>query len=235
MIFFRARQILHGRNDMKGMKVVVTAGPTREPLDPVRYISNYSSGKMGYAIADAARSFGAEVILISGPTQLAVPPGVNMIPVQTATQLQSEVHHHCAGADYLFMVAAVADFRPATFHRQKIKRSGESMRLILQPNPDILKTLGRQRPKFVVGFALETENLEAKAYDKLRDKKLDMIVANNPTEEGVEFGSDFNKATIIGRGDKPVKLERMTKYDLAVQIVEESIRRGRPNGAKTKR
>jgi phosphopantothenoylcysteine decarboxylase/phosphopantothenate--cysteine ligase len=222
-IFARTRQILIGRDDLRGKKVIISAGPTREPLDPVRYISNYSSGKMGYAIADAARGFGADVVLVSGPTSLEPPPGVNAVYIETASQMKSELEKHCHGADYLFMAAAVADFRPASYQQQKIKRTGQPMKLTLEPNPDIVKLLNKSRPKYAIGFALETENLEARAYDKLRNKKLDMIIANNPTEEGVEFGSDFNKVMIIPRDGKPVMLEKMSKFEVAIKIIEQSL------------
>jgi phosphopantothenoylcysteine decarboxylase/phosphopantothenate--cysteine ligase len=223
-IFARARQILLGRNDLQGKKVIVSAGPTREPLDPVRYISNQSSGKMGYALADAACGFGADVTLVTGPTHLQPPPGVNVIAVETAGQMQQELDRHCAGADYLFMAAAVADFRPASYQKQKIKRTGQPLNVVLQPNPDILKSLNKSRPKTVIGFALEMENLEARAYDKLREKRLDMIVANNPLEDGVGFGSDYNKATIIARGGKIQRLEKLPKFELAVKIIEEALK-----------
>jgi phosphopantothenoylcysteine decarboxylase/phosphopantothenate--cysteine ligase len=206
------------------MRVVVSAGPTREPLDPVRYISNQSSGKMGYALADAAAGFGADVALVSGPTHIPAPPGVKLVQIETALQMQSELERLCAGADYLYMAAAVADFKPASFQKQKIKRTGESIKLTLQPNPDILKSLGKNRPKIAVGFALETENLEARAFEKLRNKKLDMIIANNPTEEGVGFGSDYNRVMIITPQGKPQKLEKMPKFELAVMIIEESLK-----------
>jgi phosphopantothenoylcysteine decarboxylase/phosphopantothenate--cysteine ligase len=235
MIFARARQILVGRTDLKGTKVVVTAGPTREPLDPVRYLSNHSSGKMGYALADAAYAFGSDVTLISGPTELSVPPGVNIVGIQTALQLQKELEKYCKGADFLYMAAAVADFRPSSYQKQKIKRTGQGLNLTLQSNPDLLKSLGPNRPKVVIGFALELENLEARAYDKLRDKKLDLIIANNPSEEGSGFGSDFNRVTIISRDDKPLKLERMNKFDVAVRIIEESLRLKKRDGRRTRR
>ena len=178
---------------------------------------------MGYALADAASAFGAEVTLVSGPVELAPPPGVNVVRVETALQMQDEIDKACAGADYLFMAAAVADFRPASYQKQKIKRSGESLNLTLQANPDILKSLQKNRPRKVIGFALEVENLEARAHDKLRDKRLDMIVANNPSEEGIGFGSDFNRITIIPRGGKTVRTERLPKYELAIKIIEEAI------------
>jgi phosphopantothenoylcysteine decarboxylase/phosphopantothenate--cysteine ligase len=224
MIFAKTRQMLIGKSDLRGKRVVVSAGPTREPLDPVRYLSNYSSGKMGYSLADAAVGFGADVTLISGPTHLTAPPGVNIVQVQTASQMQNELDRFCVGADFLYMAAAVADFKPASYQKQKIKRTGEALKLLLQPNPDILKSLGKNRPQIVVGFALEVENLEARANDKLRDKGLDMIVANNPTDEGVGFGSDFNRVTLLSRQGKPQRLEKLPKFELAVRIIEESLK-----------
>jgi phosphopantothenoylcysteine decarboxylase/phosphopantothenate--cysteine ligase len=232
MIFARARQILIGRNDLRGKRVVVSAGPTREPLDPVRYISNHSSGKMGYALAEAAAGFGADITLVSGPTDIPAPPGVKLVQIETALQMQSELERFCIGADFLYMAAAVADFKPASFQKQKIKRTGESIKLTLQPNPDILKSLGKNRPKIAVGFALETENLEARAFEKLRDKKLDMIIANNPTEEGVGFGSDYNRVMIITRQGKPQKLEKLPKFELAVKIIEESLKLKKREGQR---
>ena len=234
-IFARARQILIGQDDLKGKKVVVSAGPTREPLDPVRYISNYSSGKMGYALADAARGFGAEVTLISGPSELQPPPGVNIVFVETASQMKAELEKSCLGADYLYMAAAVADFRPASYQQQKIKRTGQPMKLTLEPNPDIIKTLGNKRPQFVIGFALEVENLEARAHEKMREKKLDMIVANNPTDEGVGFGSDYNRVIIIPHDGKPLKLEKMTKFEIAVKIIEQSLNLKKRDGHKNRK
>jgi len=223
-IFDRARQVLVGRNNLLGKKVVVTAGPTREALDPVRFISNNSSGKMGYALADAAVGFSANVTLISGQTALPAPPNVHLIEVDTAIQMQTALQKNCEGADYLFMAAAVADFRPASFHRQKIKKSNKPLDLKLILNPDLLASLGRSRPRYVIGFALETDNLEANANEKLRSKNLDMIIANNPTQDGVEFGSDYNKATIIKRDGQVFRLDKMTKFDLAVRIIEEALK-----------
>jgi phosphopantothenoylcysteine decarboxylase/phosphopantothenate--cysteine ligase len=220
----KAKQILIGRNDLQGRRVIVTAGPTREPFDPVRYISNYSSGKMGYAMASASAGFGANVTLISGPANLAVPPGVNALSVETASEMLAELRKISADADFLFMVAAVADFKPASFQKQKIKRTAQPLKIPMEPNPDILKSLGDSRPRVIVGFALETENLEAQAYQKLRDKKVDLIVANNPLEKGAEFGSDYNRVTLVGRGGKPLRLARMNKFDIAVRIIEESLK-----------
>ncbi len=235
VIFVRARQILLARSELSGRKVVVTAGPTSEPLDPVRYISNYSSGKMGYALADAAAGFGGDVVLISGPTNLAAPPGVKLVSVQTASAMQNALRKHCRGADYLYMAAAVADYRPSSYQKQKIRRSSHSMKLDLKPVPDLLRSLGRSRPGVVVGFALETENLEARALEKMRAKKIDMIVANNPTERGVEFGSDFNRVIIFSRGGRRLKLEPMPKFEVAVNIIEESLKVKTRSGAGRKK
>ncbi len=234
-IFAAARQRLIGKNTLAGKKVVVTAGPTKEPLDPVRYLSNHSSGKMGYALADAAAGFGAEVTLISGPTDLTPPPSVTFAPVQSAVDMQKALKRYCSKSDILFMAAAVADYRPANYHKQKIKRSDESMKLELKQNPDLLKSLGDSRPKIVVGFALETENLESRAVEKLRDKKMDIIAANDPTKEGVGFGSDFNQVTLLFKGGKRLKLEKMDKFDLAVRIIDETSILLENHGSKRKK
>jgi phosphopantothenoylcysteine decarboxylase/phosphopantothenate--cysteine ligase len=235
IIFVKARQILLARNELSGRKVVVTAGPTCEPLDPVRFLSNYSSGKMGYALADAAAGFGGDVVLISGPTSLSAPPGVKLVSVQTASAMQTALRKHCRGADYLYMAAAVANYRPSSYQKQKIRRSSNSMKLDLKPVPDLLKSLGKSRPGVVVGFALETENLEARALEKMRAKKIDIIVANNPTEKGVEFGSDFNRVIIFSRGGRRLELEAMPKFEVAVNIIEESLRVKRRSGTGRKK
>ena len=235
LIFKRARQLLLKRSSLRGKKVIITAGPTVEPIDPVRYISNYSSGKMGYALADAAAGFGADVNLVSGPVHLSVPPSVKITNVKTADEMLRAARKECAGADILFMAAAVADYRPSAFHRQKIKRKKESMRLDLKTNPDILKSLGRNRPKMAVGFALETENIKARAIEKLKEKNLDFIVANNPTEKGVEFGSDFNRVALYGKKGFSLNLEKAEKFDIAVKIIEESIKLLNKRGSKRKK
>lgn len=234
-IFMRTRQLLLNNSSLKGKKIVVTAGPTVEPLDPVRFISNYSSGKMGYALADAAAGFGAEVILISGPVNVEIPPSVNVVHVTTADHMLKQLRISCEKADMLFMAAAVADYRPATYHKQKMKRKKDSLTMELRSNPDLLRSLGRARPSVVVGFALETENMEARAIEKLRDKKIDLIAANNPTEGGVEFGSDFNKVTLYGKRGFKVALKKADKFDIAVRILEESARLLKKNGPKRKK
>lgn len=222
-IFRNARQILVGGQKLKGKKVVVSAGPTVESLDPVRYLSNRSSGKMGYALADAAAAYGGKVVLVSGPTNLQSPPGVERIDIQTAEEMKRALGRYCKGADLLFMAAAVADYKPSSYSKQKTRRSAKHIKLDLSPSPDILKNLGASRPKVVVGFALETENVEARALEKMRAKKIDMIVANNPTEKGVEFGSEWNRVTIFSRGGKRKKLDIMPKFDVALVIIEESL------------
>jgi phosphopantothenoylcysteine decarboxylase/phosphopantothenate--cysteine ligase len=232
VIFRRARQLLLNRTALKGKKVVVTAGPTVEPLDPVRYLSNYSSGKMGYALADAAAGFGADVTLITGPVHLEPPPSVKIIDVNTAQEMQKAVVKECSRAVLLIMAAAVADYRPSAYHKQKIKREKESMRLDLRANPDILKSLKSNRPMVVIGFALETRNVEARALEKLQGKKLDLIVANNPTEKGVEFGSDFNRITIYGKRGLTVPVEKAEKFDIAIAIIEESVKLLKKRGSK---
>lgn len=235
VIFTRCRQMLLDRNELSGKKVIVTAGPTQEPLDPVRYLSNQSTGKMGYALADAAVGFGGNVVLISGPVSLSPPPEVELVSVRTAAEMQKELGKHSHGADYLYMAAAVADFSPAGYYRQKIRRSDSRTRIDVKPVPDLLKSLGRNRPKHVIGFALETENLEARAVEKMRSKKIDMIVANNPTEKGVGFGSDFNKVTIFSSGGKKLAFDTLPKFEVAVNIIEQSLKLTKIHGRKRRR
>jgi phosphopantothenoylcysteine decarboxylase/phosphopantothenate--cysteine ligase len=234
-IFAGCRQMLLGRDDLSGKKIVVTAGPTQEPLDPVRYLSNQSSGKMGYALADAAAGFGGKVVLISGPVTLTPPPAVETVPIRTAAEMQRELRKHCRGADYLYMAAAVADFTPAGYYKQKIRRSDKRSRIDIKSVPDLLKSLGRSRPEHVIGFALETENLEARALEKMRSKRIDMIVANNPTEKGMEFGSDYNKITIFSPGGKKQAFEMLPKFEVAVNIIEQSLKLKKKRGQKTRR
>lgn len=224
VIFARTRQLLTGKGKLAGRMVVVSAGPTIEPMDPVRFISNRSSGKMGYALADAAAAQGANVILVSGPANLDVPPNVKRIEVMTAEEMKKVLTESCRGADFLYMAAAVADFRPSGYSKQKIRRTGKGMKLDLSPTRDILADLGESRPRVVTGFALETENVEANALKKMRAKGIDMIVANNPTEKGVEFGSEFNKVTIFSKDGRKVKLEPMPKFEVAMSIIDESLK-----------
>ena len=209
------------KNDLTGERFLITAGPTRESIDPVRYISNRSSGKMGYALARAAARRGAEVVLVSGPTGLDCPSGVRMVAVTTAAQMHDAVVKEFAAATAVVMAAAVADYRPAVMAGQKIKRGKGAMELRLEPNPDIVKELGQKKAgKVLIGFAAETQDLAASAAKKLREKNLDMIVANNVAEAGSGFDGDTNIATILDRTGASQSLPLMSKDDLADRIYD---------------
>jgi len=205
---------------LAGKKVVITAGPTWEPIDPVRGITNHSSGKMGFAIADAARDFGADVVLVCGPVNLNGPRGVERIDVETAAQMYDKVLTHIENSKIFIGVAAVADYRPAVVEDQKIKKSTDEMTIKLIKNPDILSAVAQHdnRP-FTVGFAAETENLVENARKKLQSKKVDVIVANDVSEKHGAFGNDSNAVTLIHK-EGEINLGRTDKYHLAVQIIE---------------
>ena len=219
------------RRDLAGRRVVVTAGATREPLDPVRFISNRSSGKMGAAIAAAAWRRGADVTLVAGPVEMALPVGVSVVSVETTDEMADAVAHALPSADALVMAAAPADFRPERIAEQKIKKSSSPESLSLTPTRDILaSTIPCRRPgAVVVGFALETENLLANARNKLESKALDLIVANRAGEKGSTFGSDTNRVTIIGREGAAEELSLRPKSEVADAILDrvEELLRGR--------
>jgi phosphopantothenoylcysteine decarboxylase/phosphopantothenate--cysteine ligase len=206
---------------LAGRRVLITAGPTREAIDPVRYISNHSSGKQGYALARAARDAGAEVILVSGPVNLTAPPGVTRIPVTTAIEMQEAVAAHLTGTQIFIGVAAVADYRAATAQPQKIKKTaGEGgMTLTLVQNPDIISGVA-QRPDrpFVVGFAAETEQALRHAREKRVRKGMDMIVVNDVSDSTIGFNSDENAVTLIWEGGEE-QLPRAGKDPLAAAII----------------
>ena len=207
--------------DLAGEKVLITAGPNREPLDPVRYISNRSSGKMGYALARAALRRGAQVTLISGPTGLQPPAGARLIPVNTAAEMRQAVLEEFPKVTTVLMAAAVADYTPARCEAQKIKWGDQPIHVRLNPNPDILRELGaKKNGQVLVGFAAETEDLIANAEKKLRRKNLDLIVANNVAEEGSGFDYDTNVATILDRNGSVHALPLMTKDALAHRICD---------------
>jgi phosphopantothenoylcysteine decarboxylase/phosphopantothenate--cysteine ligase len=213
---------LSPRRDLAGQRVLVSAGPTQEPIDPVRFISNRSSGKMGYAIASAARERGAEVMLVSGPTALPVPPGVTCLRVETAEEMAKALVTNFRWATVVVMAAAVADFcvkQPAT---RKLKKSAGAWRALeLAPTEDILRTLARQRTRqLFVGFAAETDSVLAHARQKLLEKELDLIVANDVTQEGAGFGSDTNAATLLDRDGRTTRLNMMPKRELADRILD---------------
>jgi phosphopantothenoylcysteine decarboxylase / phosphopantothenate---cysteine ligase len=203
---------------LAGLNVLITAGPTRERLDPVRYLTNRSSGKMGFAVAAAAREAGAHVTMVSGPVQLSTPTGVTRINVESAREMYAAVHRHVAEADVFIAAAAVADFQPVTVAKQKIKKQGVSVKLDLEPAPDIIKSVAEmtKRP-FVVGFAAETNDVEDNARSKLKRKKLDMIAANQ-VGDGIAFDCDDNALTVIWPGGK-ADLERGPKIDVARSLI----------------
>ncbi len=209
------------KKDLVGEKLLITAGPNREPLDPVRYLSNRSSGKMGYALARAAIRRGAEVALISGPTELEPPAGARLTSVTTAAEMRHAVLEEFSGCTAVIMAAAVSDYRPVDFARKKIKRGKGPIELRLEPNPDILQEISaRKNGKMLVGFAAETGELVANAAKKLKDKNLDMIVANNVSEAGAGFDVDTNVATILDRDGTVRSLPLMSKDELAEQILD---------------
>jgi phosphopantothenoylcysteine decarboxylase/phosphopantothenate--cysteine ligase len=210
--------------DLAGKRILVTAGPTQEPIDPVRYLGNRSSGKMGFAIAQAAASRGAAVTLIAGPVQLPTPAGVQRVDVNTAHEMADAVNEHFGACDALVMSAAVADFAPASPADSKIKREALGTdRFVIEcvKSPDILRTAGELRThQVLVGFALETGNGIEHARKKRAGKKLDLIVLNDPRVEGAAFGSETNVVTLIGSDDKPEPLPRMQKLDVAHRILD---------------
>lgn len=213
--------LLGGKRDLAGVKLLVTAGPTREPVDPVRFVSNYSSGKMGYAIAEVAAERGGQVTLVSGPTELHEPPGVDVIRVQTAQEMLHAVMDNVPDADIMIAAAAVADYRPVRKSSQKLKKDEDWLRLELERTEDILAHVAEVKGKRVlVGFAAETEDLDENARRKLRQKKLDLIVANDVSEPESIFGSDTNVVTFIPREGEPVNWPRMSKREIANAILE---------------
>jgi phosphopantothenoylcysteine decarboxylase/phosphopantothenate--cysteine ligase len=213
----------HAHQDLKNRHLLVTAGPTYEPIDPVRYVGNYSSGKMGFAIANAAALRGATVTLVSGPVNLRTPRNARRVEVSTALEMQKAVEAAFPSVDAVIMAAAVADYAPEQVAQQKIKREGqddEMLTLRLRKNPDILKGLAqRKKNQVLVGFALETENGAENARKKLQAKCLDLIVLNNPTEEGSGFGSDSNVVTIISAKGESRRLPKLSKFDVANEIL----------------
>jgi len=206
--------------DFAGQKFLITAGPTQEPLDPVRFITNSSSGKMGYALARAAHRRGACVTLISGPTNLVAPPVEKLIPVRTARQIHKAVMENYKKAAIIIKAAAVADYRPKEFSKDKLKKAGKTLSLNLEKNPDIIEEIGKNKgSRIVVGFAMETQNLLANAREKLNKKKMDLIVANDLRQEGAGFQTDTNVITIIDGKGKAISLGKMTKIEAAQEIL----------------
>ncbi|MDP4126652.1 MAG: bifunctional phosphopantothenoylcysteine decarboxylase/phosphopantothenate--cysteine ligase CoaBC [Bacillota bacterium] len=215
-------QFLSSRKLLKGKKALVTAGGTQEPLDPVRYLGNRSSGRMGYAIAQALQEAGAETTLISAPTDLATPSGVNRVSVHTALEMFEAVLSRFPEVDVVIKAAAVADFRPAVQAEQKIKKNGSNRVLELVPNPDILAELGRRKTSQVlVGFAAETENLLANAEDKMRRKNVNLLVANDVTKQGAGFGSLTNIVSFLFPDGRKIDFPQMSKHEVAQHLIRE--------------
>jgi phosphopantothenoylcysteine decarboxylase/phosphopantothenate--cysteine ligase len=221
----KVRLVLGLRRDFEGQTVLVTAGATREDIDPVRFLTNRSSGKMGYALAEAATRRGAHVVLVSGPTDLAVPEGVDWVPVRSTENMRDAVRQRAADANVIIMAAAVADYRPAAAQSQKLKRGDTRITLDLQPTPDILAELGRDAAqhagrRILVGFAAETAALADNARSKLARKGADMIVANDVTQEGAGFDADTNIVTMFLRDGREIPVPKLSKFEVANRILD---------------
>ncbi len=213
--------------DLVGIRILVTAGPTQEMIDPVRMITNRSSGKMGFSLAKIARRRGAEVVLVTGPTREKLPRNdIPIFRVRTAEEMKEEVLRHFPSCDVVIMAAAVSDFRPSNFSQSKIKKNKDEVYILeLEKNPDILQVLGeRKGDKILVGFAAETENMVENGMEKLRRKNLDLIVINNVLEEGAGFEVDTNKVVIVDRRGKINKLPVMPKDEVA-RIILDKVRK----------
>lgn len=212
---------LHSTKDLLGKKVVVTAGPTMVPIDPVRILTNRSSGKMGYSIAEEARDRGAEVVLISGPTSLRKPNGIKVIDIKTNEDMFNAIKNEFKDADIVIKSAAVADYKAKNYSNEKIKKTGDDLNLIFERDRDILKTLGDMKEnQILVGFAAESSNLKENAKGKLERKNLDYIVANDISKSETGFASDENKVTIISKSGEEVSLEKMSKREVAKNIFD---------------
>jgi phosphopantothenoylcysteine decarboxylase/phosphopantothenate--cysteine ligase len=213
------------RIDLEGESVLVTAGPTQEPLDPVRYISNRSSGKMGYALAEAATARGARVVLVSGPVNLAPPAGVDVIQVRTAAEMRDAVFENLPRAGIVIKSAAVADFHLSKVPDQKVKKTAARVSLELDPTPDILAELGRKKgDRLLIGFAAETQNLQQEARRKLESKNCDMVVGNLVGAAGMGFESDQNEVTLVLSTGEIVELPRASKREIADRIFDEILK-----------
>lgn len=211
--------------DMQGKRVLVTAGPTQESIDPVRFITNHSTGKMGYAIAKMCMLRGAEVTLVSGPTSIAKPEFVHVVDVVTAKEMYEEVIKRAKDQDIIIKAAAVADYRPKSVSSEKMKKKDDDLAIPMERTDDILKFLGEHKKEhqFLCGFSMETENMLENSRKKLEKKHLDMIVANNLKVEGAGFAGDTNVVTII-TGQEEVSLGKMTKEETALRILDEILK-----------
>jgi phosphopantothenoylcysteine decarboxylase/phosphopantothenate--cysteine ligase len=216
---------LHARKDFEGETVLVTAGPTQEPIDPVRYISNRSSGKMGYAVAEAAATRGARVILVSGPVNIKPPFGVEVVHVETAAEMRNQVFAHLDSADIVIKAAAVADFHLLKVPEHKVKKTAARVSLELDPTPDILAELGRKKGnRLLIGFAAETQNVRQEARRKLEAKNCDMVVGNLVGGPDSGFESDQNEAVLALRTGETIDLGRTSKRLMADRILDEALK-----------
>jgi phosphopantothenoylcysteine decarboxylase/phosphopantothenate--cysteine ligase len=219
------RQTLHAQKDFDGETILITAGPTCEDLDPVRYLTNRSSGKMGYAVAEAAARRGAKVILVSGPVNLETPSGVERVSVRTAEEMRRVVSERLTASTIAIFAAAVADYRPAESHSEKMKRSKEPLTIRLEPTPDILAEAAQTKSdRLIVGFAAETNNVAENARKKLAAKKADLIVANDLTAEGAGFDHDTNIVTLFSRDGRDLALPKLSKSEVAQCLLDEVLR-----------
>jgi phosphopantothenoylcysteine decarboxylase/phosphopantothenate--cysteine ligase len=217
--------VLNVRRDLEGETVLITAGPTQEPLDPVRYITNRSSGKMGYALAEAAVARGARVLLVSGPVHLPEPPGVTLTQVRTAIEMREAVFANLEPATIVIKAAAVADYHLASVPQQKVKKTAARISLELDPTPDILAELGsRKGDRLLIGFAAETENVRQESRRKLQTKKCDMIVGNLVGQEGTGFESDMNEVVLALATGEVTAVPRATKREIADRIFDEALK-----------
>jgi phosphopantothenoylcysteine decarboxylase / phosphopantothenate---cysteine ligase len=219
------REVANPRRDLDGLSVLITAGPTQEPLDPVRFISNRSSGKMGYALAEAAAARGARVTLVSGPVHLAPPRGVEVVPVKTAVEMREQVLGRLDGVDIVVKAAAVADFHLSKVPEQKVKKTAARVTLELDPTPDILAELGREKGDWLlIGFAAETQNLAQEARRKLETKNCDMVVGNLVGGSETGFESDLNEVTLALRTGETIVVPRAPKREIADRIYDEALK-----------
>jgi len=217
----RAIELLTQKKDLLGIRILVTAGPTKEKFDPVRFITNNSTGKMGFVIAEKAAARGAEVLLISGPTNVKKPVGMKLIAVESALDMRNAVMENLEAVDAVIKSAAVSDYRPEEVKANKIKKAGDTLTLNLVKNPDIIAEVGaRKGNRVLIGFAMETEDLVQHAKEKLEKKNLDMIVANDLMTEGAGFGVDTNVVTLLHRDGKIENIEKLPKEELADIILD---------------
>ena len=213
------RQILDIKTPLKNKKILISAGPTRENIDPVRFISNRSSGKMGYAIAEVARNMGANVHLVSGPVSLEAPAEVNVVNIETGQQMHDEMSKHL-DSDIIIMCAAVSDYKVEDIANEKIKSTKSSISLDLHPTTDIIKSLAKNTDATIVAFALETSEGKKNALKKLKDKGADIIVLNHPSEDGCGIDSNFNKVSILSTDSNSYEISKNRKDRVAKQILE---------------